>query len=93
MLVSTLEAICSRCIELGLVRSKADFSRTLLGRFDRYMALARARDGWVPYRVGQSLIMALEAIQDHCPPVVAQEVQAAIDQAQRGTEVARMFRR
>lgn len=93
MLVSTLEAICREAICLGIASSKADFSRSFLDRFSRYMALARSRGGWVPYRVSHRLIASLEAVREHCPPILLAEVQVLIDEARRGVEMARMFRR
>ena len=93
MLATTLLAICDRSIELGLARSKADFSRVFLGRYGRYIELTKRRGLWVPQNVCKHLLQILELATSKCPISLARDVQDLLDQARHGLDVAQVFRR
>lgn len=93
MLATTLLAICERSIEIGLARTKADFSRAFLGRYGRYLELVKERGAWVPKSPCECLVQRLELVASKCPAFLKHDVQDLLDEARQGMGVAQMFRR
>lgn len=81
--IEFLEAVCDRMQQVGLVQSKAEFSRTMLGKGPSYLTSMSARDRKVSDEVVASLTRKLQKDVADDDAAIAQFVDAA---TRRGNE-------
>lgn len=93
MLAAHLTALYRRCRDIGLARSKSDFSRVLLGRSRHYMRLVEQRGGWAPASAGYRLRARLLRLAARCPVGLRRDIEAVITEIDAAADLARMFRR
>ena len=93
MLSNNLSDLYIRCADLGLAKSKSDFSRRLLGRGGFYMRLIEQRGSMVSAATSTTLRQRLAAVAMKSPPALAWEIGGLIECLDEATRVSRWMRR